>query len=133
MSIFAIRCTLLLSIFCVAVTVGQSDDNRKKKKKKHTTQTDSHAGHDHSKGGHGHSHDGGHGHSHDGAGHDGHTEQKVCPVMGMEINKDSKMYIDYNGHRIYACSEACRNEIESNFDTYMQKLEDLGQHPEEVN
>lgn len=140
-----IKCLLLLSIFCVVASFGQSDDNRKKKKKKDAAccTTGDHKGHDHSKGdhsghnhasheGHGHSHDGGHGHSHDGAAHSGHTEQKVCPVMGSEINKDSKMYVDHNGHRIYYCCEACRDELAANFDTYLQKLEEMGQHAEEV-
>jgi YHS domain-containing protein len=52
------------------------------------------------------------------------TEQKTCPVMGGEINKE--IYADYEGKRIYFCCDGCIPEFQKDPAKYVKKLEDEG-------
>ncbi len=55
-------------------------------------------------------------------------KQSQCPIMGNDIDK--KIYLDHDGHRMYACSEACKLMISQDFETYETKLSDMGQSVE---
>jgi YHS domain-containing protein len=46
--------------------------------------------------------------------------QKTCPVMGGEINK--KLFMDYEGRRIYFCCKGCRADFNQAPVKYLQKL-----------
>ena len=48
------------------------------------------------------------------------TEQTVCPVTGMAINKN--IWTDYKGKRVYFCSPDCKEEFEKNPEKYISKL-----------
>lgn len=50
--------------------------------------------------------------------------QTKCPVMGGDINK--KLYVDYNGKRIYVCCGGCIGAINEKPTKYIKKLEDEG-------
>lgn len=56
--------------------------------------------------------------------------QKTCPVIGGGISKD--IYVDHNGKRIYLCCEHCKTVFEKNPETYLEKLEELGEEPERL-
>jgi YHS domain-containing protein len=47
-------------------------------------------------------------------------EQKTCPVMGGEINKD--VYIEYKGKKVYFCCPSCKGEFEKDPEKYIGKL-----------
>ncbi|MDO8301747.1 MAG: YHS domain-containing protein [Sedimentisphaerales bacterium] len=48
------------------------------------------------------------------------VEQKICPVMGGEINKD--VYVEYKGKKVYFCCPSCKGEFEKNPEKYISKL-----------
>ena len=50
--------------------------------------------------------------------------QTVCPVMGGKI--DRKLFVDYEGKRIYACCEGCLPKIRKDPAKYVKQLEDAG-------
>lgn len=50
--------------------------------------------------------------------------QKICPVMGNEIDKN--IYVDYKGKRIYFCCSGCPDEFNKNPEKYMEILEKDG-------
>lgn len=56
--------------------------------------------------------------------------QSTCPVMGEPINK--KLFVDYNGQRIYICCKGCIAPIKSDPEKYIKKLEGLGQSVETI-
>jgi YHS domain-containing protein len=67
--------------------------------------------------------------------------QQICPVMtfgdiGCSVTKND-IYIDYNGKRIFFCSEGCRDTFKKDPDKYMKKLETKGivliHTPEKIN
>ncbi len=45
--------------------------------------------------------------------------QKVCPVMGGEI--DSTLYVDMQGQRVYFCCESCIGKFREDPDKYFEK------------
>lgn len=51
-------------------------------------------------------------------------KQTTCPVMGGAVN--SKLYVDYEGKRIYACCKGCLPEIKKDPAKYVEKLEKAG-------
>jgi Cu(I)/Ag(I) efflux system membrane fusion protein len=63
---------------------------------------------------------------HHGTGHtakestDGPGEQKLCPVMGLAINKD--LFTVYKGKKVYFCCPGCKPEFEKNPEKYLAKL-----------
>jgi YHS domain-containing protein len=50
--------------------------------------------------------------------------QKVCPVLGGNIDK--KVYIDYQGKRIYFCCPGCPAEFSKDPEKYLKKIEAEG-------
>jgi len=50
--------------------------------------------------------------------------QTTCPVMGGAVNK--KLYVDYEGKRIYMCCPGCKAELTKNPAKYVEKLEKAG-------
>ncbi len=46
--------------------------------------------------------------------------QTLCPVMGYAINK--KIFVDYNGKRVYFCCNGCPETFKKDPDKYMKKL-----------
>ena len=50
--------------------------------------------------------------------------QEKCPVMGGAVNK--KLYVDYEGKRIYVCCKGCIPELKKNAAKYVEKLEKEG-------
>lgn len=57
--------------------------------------------------------------------------QKICPVMGGEIDKSIAPVIK-NGMKIYMCCEHCRAELTNKFEENVEKLKKLGQKPESI-
>lgn len=51
-------------------------------------------------------------------------KQEKCPVMGHKINP--KLYVDYNGKRIYFCCASCPEKFKKDPDKYFKKLQDRG-------
>jgi len=51
---------------------------------------------------------------------DGPGEQKLCPVMGLAINKD--LFTVYKGKKVYFCCPGCKPEFEKNPEKYLAKL-----------
>lgn len=51
-------------------------------------------------------------------------QQTLCPVMGNEINK--KLYVDYQGKRIYVCCKGCIDEVKKDPAKYVAQLEKEG-------
>lgn len=47
--------------------------------------------------------------------------QKICPVMGGPINP--KIYVDYQGRRVYFCCNACPEAFKKDPEKYLQKLD----------
>ena len=47
-------------------------------------------------------------------------EQKTCPVMGGEINKE--LYTEYKGQKVYFCCAGCKEKFEANPEKYLDKL-----------
>lgn len=62
----------------------------------------------------------------------GKTPQKLCPVMGGEIDKS--VYTDYEGKRVYFCCAGCIESFRKAPDKYIEKMEAqgivLGEAPE---
>jgi hypothetical protein len=56
--------------------------------------------------------------------------QTTCPIQGGPINK--KLFVDYNGKRIYVCCEGCLAQVKSNPDAAIKKLSEAGQEPESI-
>jgi YHS domain-containing protein len=56
--------------------------------------------------------------------------QTTCPVMGEAINKS--VYVDYNGKRVYFCCGMCPATFKKDPETYIKKLESMGQGVETV-
>jgi YHS domain-containing protein len=52
------------------------------------------------------------------------TEQTQCPVMTGKINK--KIYVDYQGKRIYFCCSGCPAEFKKDPEKYINKMESEG-------
>ena len=50
--------------------------------------------------------------------------QTTCPMMDGKI--DEKIYVDYNGKRIYFCCADCPKKFEANPKKYMKKMADTG-------
>ena len=50
--------------------------------------------------------------------------QTVCPVLGGNIDK--KVYVDYQGKRIYFCCQGCEAEFKKDPEKYMKKIQDQG-------
>ncbi len=50
--------------------------------------------------------------------------QTVCPVLGGNIDK--KVYVDYQGERIYFCCPGCDAEFRKNPEKYMKKIQEQG-------
>jgi len=50
--------------------------------------------------------------------------QKLCPVMGMEINRE--VFIDYRGKRIYFCCPDCINKFKADPAMYLKKTAEQG-------
>ena len=48
------------------------------------------------------------------------SPQTKCPVMGMPINK--KIYLDYQGQRIYFCTDDCPAEFKKDPEKYFAKI-----------
>jgi YHS domain-containing protein len=51
--------------------------------------------------------------------------QTTCPVMGGAIDK--KIYVDYKGQRVYFCCSDCLATFKKDPETYIKKLESMGQ------
>ena len=50
--------------------------------------------------------------------------QTVCPVLGGNVDK--KVYVDYQGKRIYFCCQGCDAEFKKNPEKYMKKIQEQG-------
>ena len=50
--------------------------------------------------------------------------QTLCPVLGGNIDK--KVYVDYQGKRIYFCCQGCDAEFKKDPEKYMKKLQEQG-------
>ena len=50
--------------------------------------------------------------------------QTICPVMGNKINK--KLYVDYNGKRLYVCCRGCIRAVKKNPEKWFKKAEATG-------
>ena len=48
------------------------------------------------------------------------SRQKTCPVMGGTINP--KLYVEYEGRRIYACCEGCLRPMRKDPAKYAEKI-----------
>lgn len=55
--------------------------------------------------------------------------QTTCPVTGDPIDK--KLYVDYQGKRIYVCCQDCITAVKKDPGKYIKKLESEGQGVEE--
>jgi YHS domain-containing protein len=53
------------------------------------------------------------------------SPQTTCPVMGGAIDK--KLYVDYQGKRIYMCCPGCKDAIAKDPEKYIKKLASMGQ------
>jgi YHS domain-containing protein len=51
--------------------------------------------------------------------------QTTCPVMGGDIDKS--VHVDYKGKRVYFCCTMCPPTFNKDPETYIKKLEALGQ------
>ena len=50
--------------------------------------------------------------------------QTTCPVMGGKI--DRKLFVDYEGKRIYVCCNDCVPKVKQDPAKYVKQLEDAG-------
>ncbi len=48
-------------------------------------------------------------------------QQKLCPVMGLDIDKD--VYVDYKDRRVYLCCAMCRKKFAADPEKYIAKLD----------
>ena len=53
--------------------------------------------------------------------------QTTCPVLGGKINQ--KVFVDYQGNRIYFCCAACIDEFNKDPEKYLKKMEAQGVSP----
>ena len=51
-------------------------------------------------------------------------KQTLCPVMGGEVNK--KLFVDYQGKRIYVCCKGCIETVKKDPAKYVAQLEKEG-------
>jgi hypothetical protein len=56
--------------------------------------------------------------------------QTKCPVMGEPINK--KLYVDYQGKRIYVCCGMCLGQVKEDPAKWIRKLAEMGQKPDSI-
>jgi YHS domain-containing protein len=56
--------------------------------------------------------------------------QTTCPVMGGAIDKN--VHVDYKGKRVYFCCTMCPPTFNKDPETYIKKLEALGQGVETI-
>jgi len=50
--------------------------------------------------------------------------QTVCPVLGGNV--DQKVFVDYQGKRIYFCCQGCDAEFKKDPEKYMKKIQEMG-------
>ena len=50
--------------------------------------------------------------------------QTLCPVLGGNVDK--KVYVDYQGKRIYFCCQGCDAEFKKDPEKYMKKIQEQG-------
>ncbi len=55
------------------------------------------------------------------------ASQTKCPVLGNPI--DQKVFVDYNGQRIYFCCSGCIQEFNKDPVKYLKKMEAEGVTP----
>jgi YHS domain-containing protein len=56
--------------------------------------------------------------------------QTVCPVLGNKIDK--KVFVDYQGQRVYFCCTGCVEPFKKDPAQYLKKLEEQGVTPEKA-
>ena len=56
--------------------------------------------------------------------------QTKCPVLGNKI--DEKVFVDYQGKRIYFCCAGCVDEFKKDPEKYLKKMEAEGVTPEKT-
>jgi YHS domain-containing protein len=56
--------------------------------------------------------------------------QITCPVQGDPIDK--KLFVDYNGERIYVCCKSCLADVQKEPEKFIKKLESMGQGVETI-
>lgn len=49
---------------------------------------------------------------------------KICPVMGGEVEKDTAYKVEYEGKVIGFCCQGCVDKFNENPEEYLQKLEE---------
>ena len=54
-------------------------------------------------------------------------KQELCPIMGGPIDK--KLFVDYQGKRIYVCCEDCLAQVKANPAESLKKLAAAGVTP----
>ena len=47
-------------------------------------------------------------------------EQKLCPVMAGEINKE--LFTEYKGKKVYFCCDGCKGKFEADPEKFLTKL-----------
>jgi len=52
------------------------------------------------------------------------VEQEKCPIMGYKPTE--KLFVDYQGKRIYFCCASCPETFMKDPDTYLQKMREEG-------
>ena len=50
--------------------------------------------------------------------------QTVCPVLGGNVDK--KVYVDYQGKRVYFCCTGCDAEFKKDPEKYLKKIQEQG-------
>ncbi len=55
------------------------------------------------------------------------ASQTNCPVLGNKIDK--KVYVDYQGKRIYFCCAMCKAQFKQNPEKYLEKMKAEGVTP----
>ena len=53
--------------------------------------------------------------------------QKTCPVTGDPVDK--KVFVDYQGKRIYFCCASCKTSFAKDPEKYLKKIPDNGEKP----
>jgi YHS domain-containing protein len=56
------------------------------------------------------------------------ADQVRCPVLGNPI--DSKVFVDYQGKRVYFCCAGCIDQFRSDPEKYLKKMEAEGVTPQ---
>ncbi len=49
---------------------------------------------------------------------------KICPIMGGEVGKDTAYKVEYEGNMIGFCCQGCVDKFNENPEEYLQKLEE---------